>query len=85
MDESVKSPPTLRGTWLTLARVGWVVLALAALFAFVTQIPAYYAPQNAPSLSILAGLHAIGWSASTYATFELVQDCLVAAFFTTIG
>jgi hypothetical protein len=77
--------PPLRGLWLVVARVGWVVLALAALIAFVTQIPTYYAPQNAPSPSILAGLHAIGWSASTFTTFELLQDCLVAAVFTAIG
>jgi hypothetical protein len=88
MAETVTSAaplPPLRGMWLVAARVGWVVLALVFLGSFVTTIPTYYAPQNAPSPSILAGLHAIGWSASTYATFELVQDCLVAAVFTTIG
>ena len=77
--------PPVRGTWLAAVRVGWAVLALAGLISFVTQIPAYYAPQNAPSPSILAGLHAIGWSASTYTTFELVQSCLLFAVFTAIG
>ncbi len=77
--------PPLRGMWLVAARVGWVVVALAALIAFVTQIPTFYGPQNAPSPSILAGLHTIGWSASTFITFGLVQDCLLAAVFTAIG
>jgi hypothetical protein len=85
MAGSVTSAAPLRGRWLMAARVSWMVLALAALIAFVTQIPTYYAPQNAPSPSILAGLHAIGWSASTYTTFELVQSCLVFAVFTAIG
>lgn len=62
-----------------------VVLALVGLTIFVTQIPTYYAPQNVPSPSILAGLHAIGWSASHFITFELVQGCLVFAVFTAIG
>lgn len=88
MAETVTSAaplPPLRGLWLVVARVGWVVLALAALIAFVTQIPTFYGPQNAPSPSILAGLHTIGWSTSTFITFGLVQDCLVAAVFTAIG
>jgi hypothetical protein len=82
---SAEPPPPLRGMWLIAARVGWVVVALAALIAFVTQIPTFYEPQNAPSPSILAGLHAVGWSTSTFITFGLVQDCLVAAVFTAIG
>ncbi|MGO8946622.1 MAG: hypothetical protein ACLQUY_02940, partial [Ktedonobacterales bacterium] len=77
--------PPLRGGWLAAARVGWVVLALAMVGTFVSQIPAYYEPQNAPSPSILAGLTAIGWTASTYSTFHLVLDCLSVAIFTVVG
>ena len=88
MAETVTSAaplPPLHGRWLVAARIGWVMLALLALIAFAIQIPTSYAPQNAPSPSMLAGLHAIGWSASHFITFEWVQGCIVFAVFTTLG
>jgi signal transduction histidine kinase len=33
--------PQLSGKWLTVARVGWLILALVALFILVTSLPGY--------------------------------------------
>ena len=88
MAETVTSAaplPPLRGLWLVAARVGWMTLAIVALGSFVRQVPNYFAPKNAPSPSILAGLPAIGWNASTYITFEVVRDCLFVAVFSAMG
>ena len=82
---SAEPLPPLKGRWLLAARVGWVLGAVAMLGIFLAGIPGYYGPQDAPSPSILAGLHAIGWSATTYLTFELIQDCLIMAVFTALG
>jgi hypothetical protein len=82
---SAEPLPPLRGRWLAAAQVSWVLGALAMLGIFLTNIPGYYGPQDAPSPSLLAGLHAIGWTAKAYITFELVQDCLGMAVFTALG
>lgn len=33
--------PQLSGKWLTIARIGWLILALVALFILVTSLPGY--------------------------------------------
>src|SRR5579863_5948451 len=71
----------LRGVWLILARVAWVVLALLAIGLLVASLPSYYAylhitnptsyygPQLTPG--DVRELHSLGLSLDFYAWLNI--------------
>jgi hypothetical protein len=71
-----RSSPTLRGSWLFLARVAWVAAALVALGQFVISVPARYAQLANPSAAVRASLTELGLSAGGYALYNVTLDAI---------
>lgn len=75
----LRSPPA--GPWLTVARVGWVALALPALILFFAGLAPRYAQLAAPPAPVLSDLDRLGLSPQGYAiTILMVEIVVVGAF-----
>ena len=70
------SSPTLRGSWLLLARVAWVAAALGALGQFVISVPARYSQLANPTAGVRAALTELGLSAVGYALYNVTLDAI---------
>lgn len=71
-----RSSPTLRGSWLLLARVAWVAAALGALGQFVISVPARYSQLANPTAGVRAALTEFGLSARGYALYNVTLDAI---------
>jgi hypothetical protein len=92
------SPPstTLRGRWLLLARVAWIVVATLAVGLFIIGIPAEFALLHVPCPTVTcstgqlspSGLHALeglGLSLDSFAAYTVAMDILFAAVCTAVA
>jgi hypothetical protein len=82
------SPPssTLHGTWLLLARVAWVAVAIAALGIFVISVPARYAELARPTAGgVRAALAEMGLSAGGYALYNVTLDTIFVSVFAVVA
>ena len=89
----------LRGRWLTVARVAWVVIALANLVPFIASIPAYWgqlntvctdpsgATCNFPQLNPvkLQALERLGATIGAYAAYTLALHVAASLVFFIVG
>lgn len=74
----------LSGRWLLVARVGWILLVVLSLAAFIMALPGYLASNQHPSLANAAlspesavALLRIGISLDAYAWISLCIACVV--------
>ena len=83
-------PGRLRGRWLLLARVAWIVVAAVALGLFIIGIPdeftllhipchAVMCPTGQLSPSGLRALEGLGFSLDAFAAYTVAMDVLFAA------
>ena len=89
-------PVRLRGRWLLLARVAWIVVATLALGLFTLGIPAEFALLHVPCPTVAcstgqlppSGLHALeglGLSLDSFAAYTVAMDILFAAVCVTVA
>ena len=89
-------PDRLRGRWLLLARVAWIVLAALAVGLFVRGIPAEFALLHIPCPTVRcptgqlspSGVHALeglGLSVDSFAAYSVAMDVLFAAVCTAVA
>lgn len=97
-EQQSEASTRLSGTWLVLARVGWVVMALLALSILIVGLPAYFTQVQTPCGSAAActihgtlapegmrALQALGVSAGTYAAFLVVLTGVASLVWTAVG
>jgi hypothetical protein len=90
--------PTLRGRWLTVARVSWVVVAVLALGLDVVSVPFYYernqdvcpgaacaSDANRLTPDRMHALHELGLSAGFFAGFDTAIEVVVVLAFAAIA
>ena len=86
----------LRGRWLLLARVGWVVVAGLSLSLFIGSLPAAFAKSHTFCRTAVCNndqvvpaavqhLYALGLSLDFFAWYLLVLKCLLVFVFAAIG
>jgi len=86
----------LRGRWLLLARVGWIIGVGLDVALFVAGIPAFFAEiatgcmargcgGNQVALEALAHLHAMGFSLSVLAWLDMSLNALLVLPFAVVG
>src|SRR5215203_7272878 len=89
-------PDRLRGRWLLLARVAWIVVAALAVGLFIRGIPAEFALLHVPCPSLRcptgqlspSGLHALeglGLSLDSFAAYTVAMDIVFAAVCTAVA
>ena len=89
-------PDRLRGRWLLLARVAWIVVAALAVGLFIRGIPAEFALLHIPCPTVRcptgqlspSGLHALeglGLSVDSFAAYSVAMDVLFAAVCTVVA
>src|SRR5829696_1227259 len=94
--DSTYYPHTLRGRWLTLARVGWLAVVLVTAIILFSGAPGYFfALHEACTAGPCIGgqlspeetrsLGVIGIPTGVYATYVLALDLLVVAAFGSVG
>jgi hypothetical protein len=80
---------TLRGRWLLLARVAWIVVAVLAVGLFIAGIPAEFALLHTPCQTVpcptgqlppagLRALQNLGLSLGSFATYSAAMDVVFA-------
>src|ERR1700724_1408135 len=89
------SETQLRGTWLVLARIGWMVFTLLAIGLFFASLPPYFAylhivnstfpggPQLSPS--DVQALHKFGLSLDFYAWFQIGINLITLMIYLFVG
>ncbi len=85
---SPRTPPpafALSGRQLLLARLAWVMVALATVGTFVISLPARYAELSHPSTRVRAVLDEAGISPVGYALFDVTLDALFVSVFATVA
>jgi signal transduction histidine kinase len=89
----------LRGRWLVLARVAWVVIALLTLALFVASIPEYFASfhvlctatpaacnnNGQITLDYLRALQSLGLSLDVFAMYQIALVIVFAVVYAAIG
>ena len=89
-------PDRLRGRWLLLARVAWILVAALAVGLFIRGIPAEFALLHIPCHAVMcptgqlspSGLHALeglGLSLDSFAAYSVAMDALFAAVCTAVA
>jgi hypothetical protein len=90
-------PDRLRGRWLLLARVAWILVAALAVGLFIRGIPAEFALLHVPchaavmcptgqlSLSGLHALEGLSLSVDSFAAYSVAMDILFAAVCTAVA
>jgi hypothetical protein len=89
-------PVRLRGRWLPLARVAWIVVAVLAVGLFIVGIPAEFGLLQIPCPAVRcptgqlspSGLHALeglGLSLDSFAAYSVAMDVLFAAVCTVVA
>ena len=81
------SPPAtgLHARWLLLARVAWVAVAIVALGAFASSVPARYAELAHPAAGVRAGLAELGFSAGGYALYNVALATIFVSLFAAVA
>ena len=81
------SPPAagLHARWLLLARVAWVAVAIIALGAFVSSVPARYAELAHPPATVRVALAELGFSAWGYALYNVTLDSFFVSIFAAVA
>ena len=74
-----------RPRWLPVARLAWVAVAVVALGAFASSVPARYAELAHPAAGVRASLEELGLSAGGYALYNVVLDTLFVSVFATVA
>jgi hypothetical protein len=86
----------LRGSWLILARLVWIVLVMLYLSSFLASLPVYFALLQKPcqasscasgqlNVATLHWLSALGLSTSEYALFFILLNVIVALVCVALG
>jgi hypothetical protein len=88
----------LHGSWLVLARVGWLLLVVYTLALFVGSLPAYYTRLQMPCVGTVAcslngalsaagiqALQATGLSLSGYAAYTIALTIVVTLLWSAVG
>ncbi len=86
-DSATEPSATLRGRWLVLARVTWLVVTAFTLGLFVASVPVFYDGQLqfASKPEMHAGLLRLGLSADFYATLKTTLHIVSAVVFLTVA
>src|SRR5690242_6338195 len=86
----------LRGRWLILARLVWILLVILYLSSFLASLPVYFALLQKPcqatscasgqlNVATLDWLSALGFSTSEYALFFILLNVIVALVCVALG
>ncbi|MGH3147650.1 MAG: hypothetical protein ACRDTR_17800 [Rubrobacter sp.] len=77
--------PALRGRLLTLARAGWMLVALTTIGMFGASVPVRYAQLADASGEVRTGLAEIGLSAAGYALYNVALDVAFVSVFAAVA